>query len=168
MSIHNICFLGEIKNIYSDTPFIGLWISNKLFFVASACSRVQHTSFLSVCLSVHASTIYLKSSILLDFSVIVIAASVKPCIVIVLDILFKYALYPSDLGFVLGWLCSDFTLSSIIYIESSSKVHFSEAVIAASVKPCILIFLDILFKHALWLRALDLEFMLEWLCHDFM
>ena len=39
------------------------------------------------------------------------------------------------------------------YIDSSIKVCFCEAVIAASVKPCILIVLNILFKH-IWLGAL--------------
>ena len=57
--------------------------------------------------------------------------------------------------------------SSIIHIESSIKVHFSEAVKAVSVKHCIVIVLNILFKHTLWPSALDLDFMLHWLCHDF-
>ena len=79
-----------------------------------------------------------------------IAASVKPCIVIVLDILFKQALCPGalDQDFALEWLLLFYVGSSIIYVESSIKVCFSEAVIAASVKPCIMIVLDILkSKH---------------------
>ena len=57
--------------------------------------------------------------------------------------------------------------SSIIHIESSIKVHFSEALKAVSVKHCKVIVLNILFKHTLWPSALDLDFMLHWLCHDF-
>ena len=60
------------------------------------------------------------------------------------DILFKQPLWPSALGL-------DFApvvLSSLFYVESSIKVCFSEDVIhvAASVIPCIVIFLDILFN----------------------
>ena len=47
-------------------------------------------------------------------------------------------------------------------------MHFSEAVIVVIVKAYIVIVLDILFKHALWTGALDLDFMQEWLCFDFM
>ena len=34
------------------------------------------------------------------------------------------------------------------YVKSFNKVHFSTAVIAGSMKPCIVIALDTLFKHA--------------------
>ena len=44
---------------------------------------------------------------------------------------------------------------------------FSEVVIAASVKLGIVVVCNIIFKHALRPGALDLDFMLEWLCHDF-
>ena len=46
---------------------------------------------------------------------------------------------------------------SLIYIESSIKVRFSEAVIDTSVIPYLVIALDILFKHALWPDTLDLD-----------
>ena len=112
---------------------------------------------------------YVESSIKVCFSEAVITASVKPCIVNVLDILFKHALWPGalDLDFTLLWCCHDFTWSLAFYVESSSKVRFSVAMIAASVKLCIVIVSNILFKQALWLGALDLDFALEWLCHDF-
>ena len=105
---------------------------------------------------------YVESSIKVCFSAAVIAASVKTCIVIVLDILLKHALWPDalDLDFALEWLGHDFMSSSI-------KMHFFEAALAASLKPCIVIVLDILFKHTLWSCALDLDFMLQWLCYDF-
>ena len=57
---------------------------------------------------------------------------------------------------------------SWFYIKPSSNVWFSEAVIAESVQPCIVIVFDIFFKLALWPSALDLDFALEWLCCDFM
>ena len=57
--------------------------------------------------------------------------------------------------------------AEFLYFVLSIKVHFSE-MIAASVKPCIVIVLNIFFKHALWPCALDLDFALQWLCHDFM
>ena len=41
---------------------------------------------------------------------------------------------------------------------------FSASVIAMSVKPCMVIVLDIPFKHAPWPSALDLYFMVHWLC----
>ena len=109
---------------------------------------------------------YIESSIKVHFSEVLIAVNVKPCIVIVLDILFKHALWPGalHLDFMLEWLCCDFTSS---YIESSIKVCFSEEVIAASVKPSLVIFLDILFKHSPWPGAFDLDFILLWLCHYF-
>ena len=66
------------------------------FIVAPACSRVRHRSLHFrpfVCPSVHPSVNNkVESSIKVHFSVVVIAASVKPCIVIVLDILFKHTL----------------------------------------------------------------------------
>ena len=45
-------------------------------------------------------------------------------------------------------VCPSVRLSTI-YVESSIEVHFSEAVIARNVKPCVIIVLAILFKHAL-------------------
>ena len=44
---------------------------------------------------------------------------------------------------------------------------FLVGVIAMIVKPCIVIVLDIIYKQALGSSALDLDFMLQWLCHDF-
>ena len=82
------------------------------------------------CAPVTLSWFYLEFSIKVGFSAAVITASVKPCIVIVLDILFKHTLWPGalDLDFALQWLCQ-------FYIKSSIKVHFPVAMIAASVKP---------------------------------
>ena len=56
---------------------------------------------------------------------------------------------------------------SWFHVESSIKVRFSVAVIAVGVKPCIVIILDIFFKHDLWPGALDLNLTLKWLCYDF-
>ena len=119
---------------------------------------------------------------------------VKHFIVIVLDVIFKHALWPNDLDldFALQWLCHYF-MSSLAFsaflwsgescecqtlqsncprhtlqarimtrrlldimlewlchdFTDSPKVSFSAAVIAASVKPCIVITLNIIFKHVL-------------------
>ena len=40
--------------------------------------------------------------------------------------------------------------------------------LGASVKLCIVIVLDKLFKHALWHNDIDLHFMLHWLYYSFM
>ena len=93
-------------------------------------------------------------SIKICFCEVMIAVSVKPCIVTVLDILFKHALWPVvlNLDYMLQWL-------SWLYVDSSIKLHFSVVVEAASVKPSIVIVFDILYKHTLcpWLRF-------QWLC----
>ena len=98
---------------------------------------------------------YDESSIKVPFSAAVTAASVKPCVVNVLYIIFKQALWSSalDLDFAFQGFCHDFT-------SSLALKGVSEAVIAASVKPCIII---VLFKHTLWPYALDLDFPIEWL-----
>ena len=62
--------------------------------------------------------------------------------------------------------CATVTLSWF-NIDPGIKVCFCEAVIAASVKPCIVIVLDRLFKHTLWPGALDLDIELEWLLSRF-
>ena len=64
------------------------------------------------------------------------------CSVIVLDIPFKHAPWPStlDLYFAVHWL----------WICLRRSLVFSTSVIAASLKPCIVIVLDIPFKHAPW------------------
>ena len=79
------------------------------------------------------------------FLIGVITLIVKPCVVIVLDIIYKQALGSSalDLDFTLQWLCHDFTSSPAF------KYIFSEVVIAVSVRLCTVIILDILFKHTL-------------------
>ena len=57
---------------------------------------------------------------------------------------------------------------SKFYVVSRKKVHFSAAVIAWSMKPCIVIVLDTLNTNTLWPGAIDLHFMLHWLCQNFM
>ena len=144
----------------------------------------------------------------------VIAASVKSCTVIVLDILFQHPLWSSalDLDFTLQWFWHHYFTASLeykyislkgdtckcqtlhsnflrdtlhaytmmlcpwprfparltlswFYVESSIKVCCREAVIAESVKPCIVIVFDILFKHTLWPSVFDQDFALQWFCH---
>ena len=56
---------------------------------------------------------------------------------------------------------------SWFYVESSIIVYLYEEVIAASVKSCTVIVIDVVFKHAPRLGVLDLDFSLKWLCHDF-
>ena len=48
--------------------------------------------------------------------------------------------------------------------EACRSLVFSTSVIAASLKPCIVIVLDIPFKHTPWTADLDLYFMVHWLC----
>ena len=45
-----------------------------------------------------------------------------------------------------------------VYVESRIKVHFSVAVIAVSMKPCIVIANDTLYKHTSLPGGLDLHF----------
>ena len=72
------------------------------------------------------------------FTAAVIAVSMKPCIVIVLDILFMHD--PVSLTFI---SCSINFVK--IYVESTTKVHFS---VAVSMKSSIVSVFDILFMHA--------------------
>ena len=119
------------------------------------------------------------------FSAAVVAASIKPCIVIVLDTLFKHTPLTGalDLHLTLYWLCkilfqvylahtmvtltyilpfTDFVKFNVesrkCYVHSRNKVHFSAAVIAGSIKPGIVIALYTRFKH-----ALNLHFTHHWL-----
>ena len=70
--------------------------------------------------------------------------SVGTLIVIVLNIPFKLALWSSALNLLmLHWLCCNFC------IDPSIKVCFSVAMIAARVKRCIVLVLNIPFKHTL-------------------
>ena len=55
-----------------------------------------------------------------------------------------------DIDFALQWFCHDLT-------SSLQFMCFSEAVVALSVRPCTVIVLDILFEHAPWSSALDLD-----------
>ena len=88
---------------------------------------------------------FLRQSLV--FSTSEIAASLKPCIVIVLDMPFKHAPSPGalDLYFTVHWLWK-FLRRSLV---------FSTSEIAASLKPCIVIVLDIPF---------ELYFTVYWLC----
>ena len=52
-------------------------------------------------------------------------------------------------------------------VHNSCQGAYSIAVIAGSMKPCIVITLDTLFKQAPWPSALDLDFTLHWLCQNF-
>ena len=63
----------------------------------------------------------------------------------------------------------DFAVESffMILVKSSIKACFCEEMVAAIVKPCIVIVLDIHFKHTLWRCAIDLDFALQWPSHDF-
>ena len=82
--------------------------------------------------------IYFKLRINVNFTAAVIAMSMKPCIVIVFDILFMHD--PVPLTFI------SHSINFVkIYVESTTKVHFS---VAMSMKPCIVSVLDILFMHA--------------------
>ena len=62
--------------------------------------------------------------------------------------------------------CTPLSLSWF-YLEFCINMCFSEAVIGVSVKPCIVDVCKIIFKHALWPDALDLDFALQGLCHEF-
>ena len=123
----------------------------------------KHTLWLGFPARVTLSWFYVESTIEVYCCEAVIAASVKPCIVILSSAFVSNALYDwcpwprYRTRVTLSWF----------YVESSIKVCFCEAEIVASVKPCIVIVLVILFKHTLWLGACDLDIALEWLYHDF-
>ena len=75
----------------------------------------------------------------MHFSTVVIAGSMKPCIVIVLDTLQAHTMTHKPCPiFYAPLTLSKFTSSLEI------EVHFPAAVIAGSMKPCIVIVLDIL------------------------
>ena len=86
------------------------WIFNPLgtftgIFIAPAYSRVRYRNknfYLYIRHSVRPST-----SVTINFSVPMIARIMKPCIIIVLDLLYKHAPWPCtlDLHFTLLWLC---------------------------------------------------------------
>ena len=62
-------------------------------------------------------------------------------------------------------VCS-FVRSSVRPSTIHAKVLYTGAVIGEIMKPCIVITLDTLFKQAPWPDALDLPFMLHWLCQN--
>ena len=86
--------------------------------------------------------IYVESRNKVHFSAAVVAVKIKPCIVIVLDTLFKQAPSPG----ALASFHAPLTLSNFC-VESRNKVHFSATVVAVGMKACIVIVLDTLFKH---------------------
>ena len=86
--------------------------------------------------------IYVESRNKVHFSAAVVAVKMKPCIVIVLDTLFKQA--PSPGAFDLHFTLHDFVK---FLGKSRNKVHFSATVVAVGMKACIVIVLDLLFKH---------------------
>ena len=72
-----------------------------------------------------------------------IATSVNPCIVIILHIPhFQHVLWPGALTYI-----SATVTLTYFYIDPSIKVCFSAAIIAVSVKPCIVIFNNISSTH---------------------
>ena len=93
---------------------------------------------------------YVESRSKVHFSAVVIAVSIKHCTVIVFDTLFKHAHGPMPLTNISRSIdsVSFFVETRKFYVESRTKVHFSAAVIALSMKHGIVIVLDRLFKHA--------------------
>ena len=109
--------------------------------------------------------ICIKSRNKVHFSAAVMAGSMKPCIVIALDTLYNHTPmtwcpWPS---FPTPVTLSKFDIKS----RDDHEVHFSAAAIAVSMKFCIVIVNDTLFKHTSWHGALDLHFTLHWLCQNF-
>ena len=122
------------------------------------------------------SKFYVKSRNKVNFSATVIAGSMKPCIVIVLN---NHTIWRDlDLHFMLHWLCQNFMLSLEIWcislqysLEYETLQHncawhtlwahtmtrcswlcpfLSAVAMALSMKPCIVVVLDTLFKHTPW------------------
>ena len=88
--------------------------------------------------------VYVESRIKVQFSVAVIVVSMKPCIVIVLDTLFSTHHDPVPLTYI----SYSNRFVKILRVKSRIEVHLSAAaVIAVSMKPCIIVVLDTLFKH---------------------
>ena len=69
--------------------------------------------------------------------------------------------------FVRSCVRSSVRLSVRPSVHNSCQGAYSVAVIAGSMKPCIVTTLDTLFKQAPWPSALDLDFTLHWLCQNF-
>ena len=69
----------------------------------------------------------------------------KPCIVIVIDLLSKHTPLPRtlDLHFMLLCLCQMLRRD----VEENTKVCFSLVMVARLMKPSIVIVLDMLYKH---------------------
>ena len=82
----------------------------------------------------------------MNFSAAVVAASMKPCIVIVIDTNHE----PMPLTYISRF--TDFVKFNVesrkFYVESRNKMDISAAMIPGSIKPCIVIALDTVFKHA--------------------
>ena len=93
----------------------------------------------------------------INFFVPMIGRIMKTCKVIVLNIIYKHAPWPSilDLHFLLSSTLSEF------YIDLNTKVCCSIPMMARIMKPCIVIVLDILYKHAPWTGTLDLHLMVH-------
>ena len=83
-----------------------------------------------------------KSGTIVHFSVAVIAGIMKPCIVVFLHTLFKQHHDPVPMTYISR--STDFVK---IDAKSGTIVHFSVAVIAGIMKPCIVVFLHTLFKQ---------------------
>ena len=89
------------------------------------------------------------------------------CVLVAVAILEEVAWHLQICNSYFYQVSKSWPIGLLFVVESSIKICFSQAVIAASVKPCIVIVCKIIFKHALWPGVLDLEFALHWLCHGF-
>ena len=160
------CLLGHKASNQTKNKFAGGLIQEKNLTVVfyRTCLKqgaIKGFNFPSVRPSVRPSTVHVK----VLYSGAVRAWSMKPCIVITLDTLFKQAPWPGalDLYFTLDCLYQYFVSSRKIYVESRNNFHFSAAEVVVRMKPCIVIVLDTLLKQAHWHCALDIHFKLHWL-----
>ena len=128
-------------------------------FIVLAYSRARYMSS-NFCPSVNPST-----SVTINFSVLMKAKIMKPCIVIVLDMFYKHAPWPCthDEHSALLWLCKILRRD----VEQNTKVCFSVLMVTRMMKPCIVIILDLLSMHTPWPSTFDLHFTLHWLCPNF-
>ena len=114
----NLAAIGPAVSIQNVICFVTVFLSHLLVKGCDTGVRISIRS--SVRLSKFTSSLAFKR-----ISLSVVAASVKHCIIIVLDIHFKHALWPCALSRARVTFFLWFYSSSIIYAESSVKAHFS-------------------------------------------
>ena len=91
-----------------------------------------------------------------DISSTIRPTTIKPCKVLLLNVLTRQIPWPGDLDLYIG--CSDF---DIIYVNIPDLLKYK----TSATKPCIVLLLDVLTRQVSWPGDLDLYFALQCLLH---